>query len=125
MIFTLFGVKLHSFGVKFRSFFSGVATGGQEGQSTPLTAKNLPKIGKKRNREGFITLPLLTDITGYATALFCVIFTPFRVNGVALVLFTLLHLESVIFQTKYNHEVEQTNKQKSPKNDGFLNSRSE
>ena len=59
----------------------------------PLTAKNLPKIGKKRgkirknreergkigekeeksgrkgkNREGSFTLPLLTDRAGYATA---------------------------------------------------------
>ena len=52
----------------------------------PLTAKNLPKIGKKRgnksgkiggkeeesgtegkNRKGSFTLPLLTDSAGYAT----------------------------------------------------------
>ena len=38
----------------------------------PLTAKNLPKIGKNRkkfrkNREGSFTLPLLTDRAGYAT----------------------------------------------------------
>ena len=49
----------------------------------PLTAKNLPKIGKKeeksggkkeeesgrkvKNREGSFTLPLLTDRAGYAT----------------------------------------------------------
>ena len=51
----------------------------------PLTAKNLPKIGKKReeirkewekrgkigkktkNREGLFTLPLLTDRAGYAS----------------------------------------------------------
>ena len=59
---------------------------GQGGQSAPLTAKNLQKIGKKRgkirktgkkrkknrrkeaNREGSFTLPLLTDRAGYATA---------------------------------------------------------
>ena len=61
---------------------SRVAMGGQGGQSTPLTAKKLPKIGKKRekirkkeeksgrkgkNREGSLTLPLLTDRAGYAT----------------------------------------------------------
>ena len=48
----------------------------------PLTAKNLPKIGKKEgkigkkeeksgrignNLEGSVTLPLLTDRAGYAT----------------------------------------------------------
>ena len=65
---------------------SGVATGGQGGRVPPLTAKILPKIGKKRgksgkigkkeaksgrkgqNREGSFTLPLLTDRAGYATA---------------------------------------------------------
>ena len=49
----------------------------------PLTAKNFPKIGKKsgkigkkeeklgrtgKNLEGSVTLPLLTDRAGYATA---------------------------------------------------------
>ena len=61
---------------------SGVATGVQGGQSAPLTAKNLPKIRRKRkksgeigkkeeksgrkgkNREGSFTLPLLTDRAG-------------------------------------------------------------
>ena len=64
---------------------SGVTTGGQGGQSAPLTAKHLRKIGKRgekirkkrekegeksgkksKNREGSFTLPLLTDRTGYA-----------------------------------------------------------
>ena len=64
--------------------FSGVATGGSRGQSaTPNSekfAKNREKegkIGKKRknreekgkNLEGSFTLPLLTDMAGYATAL--------------------------------------------------------
>ena len=57
----------------------------------PLTAKNLPKIGKKRgksgkmgkggksgrkgnNREGSFTLPLLTDRAGYATSCMIIIF---------------------------------------------------
>ena len=54
--------------------YSGVAT-----EEPPLTAKKLPKIGKKRknrekevksgrkgkNREGSFTLPLLTDRAGY------------------------------------------------------------
>ena len=50
------------------------------GRVPPLTAKNLPKIRKKRgkkedksgrkgkNQEGSFTLPLLTERTGYATA---------------------------------------------------------
>ena len=71
---------------------SSVVRGGQVlyvgvkgGRVHPLTAKNLPKIGKKRekirknrekkekigkkrkNREGSFTLPLLTDRAGYAT----------------------------------------------------------
>ena len=63
---------------------SGVG-GVKGGRVPPLTAKNLPKIGKKRenseksgkkeeksrrkdkNREGSFTLPLLTDRAGYAT----------------------------------------------------------
>ena len=58
--------------------------GGQGGRVPPLTAKNLPKIGKKRdkirkiwkkeeksgrkgtNREVSFTLPLQTDTVGYA-----------------------------------------------------------
>ena len=65
--------------------YSGVATGGSRGRVPPLTAKNLPKIWKKRekirknrereeesgrkgkNREGSFTLPLLTDRAGYDT----------------------------------------------------------
>ena len=66
---------------------SGVATGeGGGGRVPPLTAKKMPKIGKKRkksgkvrkkeeksgrkgkNREGSFTLTLLTDRAGYATA---------------------------------------------------------
>ena len=62
---------------------SGIATGGsREGRVPPLTANNLLKIGEKRekirkkkekigkkrkNREGFFTLPLLTDRAVYAT----------------------------------------------------------
>ena len=57
--------------------------GGHGGRVPPLTAKNLPKIGKKRkksgkkgkksgrkgkNPEGSFTLPLLTDRAGYTTA---------------------------------------------------------
>ena len=62
---------------------SGVATGGGKGgrRVPPLTAKNWPKIGKKRgeigkkeeksgrkgkNREVSFSLPLLTDRAGYA-----------------------------------------------------------
>ena len=56
----------------------------------PLTAKQLPKIGKKeeklgrkgKNQEVFFTLPLLTDRAGYATALSMMTkrdqFTPFE-----------------------------------------------
>ena len=62
--------------------------GGKGGRVPPLTAKNLPKIGKKRgkignkeeksgrkgkNREGSFTLPLLTDRAGYATGYKCII----------------------------------------------------
>ena len=62
---------------------SGVATVGERGgREPPLTAKNLPKIRKKREKSGkkrknreekakigkvFFTLPLLTDRAGYAT----------------------------------------------------------
>ena len=52
--------------------------GGKGGRVPPLTAKNLPKIGKigkkeeklgrkGKNRKGSFTLPLLTDRAGYAT----------------------------------------------------------
>ena len=61
---------------------SGIVTGGSRGRVPPLTAKNLPKIRKKRekagkrgkksvkrkNQEGSFTLPLLTDRAGYTTA---------------------------------------------------------
>ena len=58
---------------------SGVARGVKGRQSSPLTAKKLPKIGKRgenqekegknreeENREGSFTLPLLTDRADYA-----------------------------------------------------------
>ena len=58
---------------------SGVARGVKGRQSAPLTAKNLPKIGKRgenqekegknreeENREGSFTFPLLTDRVDYA-----------------------------------------------------------
>ena len=62
----------------------GIATGVKGGRVPPLTAKNLPKIGKRgekirknwekreklrkkgKNQEGFFTLLLLTDRAGYA-----------------------------------------------------------
>ena len=66
---------------------SGVATWGQGGRVPPLTARNLPTIGKKRekirknrgkkekeserkgkNWDGSFTLPLLIDRAGYATS---------------------------------------------------------
>ena len=66
----------------------------------PLTAKNLPKIGKKRgkigkkeeksgrkgkNRDSSFTLPLLTDRAGYATGTVKLLLEmgPFRTIGEA------------------------------------------
>ena len=57
-------------GMQWRSHW-----GGKGGRVPPLTAKKMPKIGKKEEKSGrkvknlevSFTLPLLTDRAGYAT----------------------------------------------------------
>ena len=78
--------------ITYRIWVQWRSQGGKGSRVPPLTAKNLPEIGKKRgksekreeksgrkdkNREGSFTFPLLTDRAGYAT-----VWVPFLSNDI-------------------------------------------